>query len=288
MFKLIKLSIALALFSISFVSYSKSFLWEIKDKDNSVFLLGSVHLLRESDFPLNKSIINAFESTELVVFEADISALSSPKFQYFTLQQSMLPKGQTLKTLLPPDLYKTTAKKMLRNGIKIEMMHGFKPWMAALNLQLSEFNRLGYKPEYGVDQFLYRRAQMKGKQTRGLETPEFQIALFSELSSKQQVEFLAQTIKEMDKAEKMLNDMLKAWKVGDAKAFYGYNIESFKMYPELMNKLLINRNKNWIPKIVELINSDQNAMVVVGSLHLPGKDGVLDLLSKKGYKAFQH
>ncbi len=284
----VKISFIAFLVFFSSIISAKSFLWEIKDKDNSVFLLGSVHLLRESDFPLNKQIISAFDKSETVVFEADIASLSSPEFQYFVLQQSMLPKGKTLKSVLPPDLYKVTAAKMGKNGMPIEMLHGFKPWMAALNLQMAEFQRLGYKQEYGVDQFLYRRAKMKGKQTKGLETPEFQISLFSELTSKQQVEFLSQTIKEIDQAEKMIDDMVTAWKAGNAEEFYGYNIESFRLYPDLMNKLLIARNKNWIPQIIKLIESNKDAMVVVGSLHLPGRDGVLDLLERKGFKAMQY
>lgn len=286
--KLIQLFIALMLFSISFAGYCKSFMWEIKDDNNSVFLLGSVHLLRESDFPLDKEILKAHEQSNIIIFETDIAAMSSPQFQYNMLQQSMLPKGKSLRSVLPPDLYKVTAEKMSRNGLMIEMVHGFKPWMAALTLQISEFKRLGFDQEYGVDQFLFRRAQMKGKQTMGLETPEFQISLFSSFTSKQQIEFLSQTIEELDIAEKMIGDLLAAWKSGNAKEFYEYNIDSFKKHQELMEKMLIDRNKNWIPEIVKLIEGDINAMVVVGALHLPGKDGVLDLLKKRGYEPVQH
>lgn len=266
---------------------AKSFLWEIKDDDNSVFLLGSVHLLRESDFPLDKVILKALDKSEIVVFEADIAAMSSPQFQYTMLQESMLANGKTLKKILPSSLYKKTADKMSQNGLMIEMINGFKPWMAALTLQITEFKRLGFKDEFGVDQFLYRRAKMKGKQTMGFETPEFQMSLFSNLTTKQQIEFLSQTINELDLAEKMINQMLVAWKAGNADQFYNYNIKSFKAYPDLMDKLLISRNKNWMPDIVKLIEGNKDAMVVVGALHIPGKDGVLDLLQKKGYKTKQ-
>ncbi len=276
---------------LSFLSITvsaKSFLWEIKDKDNSLFLLGSVHLLKESDYPLDKAIFKAFDRSNIIVFEADLAELTSPKVQQEMLKNALLPQGQTLRSLLHPDLYKTTAEKMHRNGMMIEVVNGFKPWMVAITLQMAEFKRLGFKAEYGVDQFLYRRAKMKGKKIIGLETPEFQISLFSKLSIIQQQQFLAQTVLELDSSEKIMHNLLASWKSGDSKKFYNYNIDSFKQFPELMDKILIQRNKNWMERILKIMEGNQDAMVVVGALHLPGEEGVLDLLSKEGYKAIQH
>lgn len=281
-----------AIFILVFVLTSnfataKSFLWEIKDNNNSVFLLGSIHLLKESDYPLDKAIIKAFDKSETVVFEADLNSLKTMEFQQYVLAKSFFTDGKSLKTSLSPHAYKKVADKLKQSGMTVDVFNMFKPWSLAMTLPVLEMKKIGYSEEHGLDNFLFRRASMKNKQIQALETGEFQISLFDDLTKQQQQNLLLHTIEELDSMQQLMGQMKSAWKNGEAKKLGDLNNSSYKQFPVIMDKLLNSRNKNWIPHIVKLINGNKDAIVVVGAAHLPGNQGVLKLLEKKGYKALQ-
>lgn len=272
---------------VSNLATAKSFLWEIKDNDNSVFLLGSIHLLKESDYPLDKAIIRAFDKSETVVFEADLNSLKTMEFQQYVLAKSFFTDGESLKTSLSPHAYKKVAEKLKQSGMTMDIFNMFKPWSLAMTLPVIEMKKIGYSEEHGLDNFLFRRASMKNKQIQALETGEFQISLFDDLTKQQQQNLLLHTIEELDSMQQLMGQMKSAWKNGEAKKLGDLNESSYKQFPVIMDKLLNSRNKNWIPHIVKLINGNKDAIVVVGAAHLPGDQGVLKLIEKRGYKAKQ-
>ncbi len=282
-----KMIVILVFVLTSSIASAKSFLWEIKDNNNSVFLLGSIHLLQQSDYPLDNSIIKAFDRSEIVVFEADLNNLKSMEFQQYVLAKSFFTNGESLKTSLSPHAYNKVSDKLKQSGMSVDLFNMFKPWSLAMTLPVLEMKKIGYSEEHGLDNFLFRRASMKKKEIQALETGEFQISLFDDLTKQQQQNLLLHTIEELDLMQQLMGQMKSAWKNGEANKLGDLNKSSYKQFPVIMDKLLNSRNKNWIPDIVKLINGNKDAIVVVGAAHLPGDQGVLKLLEGRGYKAEQ-
>ncbi len=257
-------------------------LWRIDSENNTVYILGSIHCLKSSDYPLSPVVEKAFTDSQVLVFEADLEEGSGPKMQQLLLQKGMLSEG-SLRTLLGEKTWQLASKRMEKTGVPIQTFAMFKPWLFAMTLVAMELQKLGYDPKYGVDHHFYFKAKDEGKPVIALESAEFQIDLLAQMKQKQQVEFVRQTLKELDVIEKEVTKMVEVWKKGDLNSLEEMILESFKEFPELKKTLLLNRNRTWVEKIENFLNGDKTYLVVVGSAHLAGKDSVVDLLEKKGY-----
>ena len=158
--------------------------------------------------------------------------------------------------------------------------------MVALVIQMTEMGRVGYDPQEGLDQQLIKRASADNKRTMGLETGASQIAVLDGMSAEEQRQSLAEALddasdnKEMDK----LHD---EWRRGDAAALEQLLTVDFKSrYASLYQRIDVDRNQAWLPKLQSLLDNEHHddAMIVVGSMHLLGPDGLVSQLQKKGYK----
>jgi len=262
---------------------NKAFLWQIKSPKNTVYLLGSIHLLKKSDYPLAQQINAAYEDAEKLVFEVDLSKLESREAQSIVLDKATAKDGKALKDRLTPETYQLAQTKASEIGLPIEAFSGYKPWFFSLTLVTLKLQRLGFNPENGVDQYFFKKATQDGKEILALETIEDQFNLFNNFSQGNQEQYIRQTIDELEILEASFKNMVVAWKTGDNKALETLLLESFKDYPELEDQVFGARNRKWMTTIAPLLQKEEDYLVVVGAGHLVGKDSVLKLLEAKGH-----
>ena len=265
--------------------YNNSLIYKIQSDTNTVYLLGSIHVLAEEYYPLTRSFSYAYYNSQKVVFEIDPEILFSPKAsktneKYYTFQD-----GNTLQTVLSPGTYRLLKKKLKKLDIDIKDVHKFKPWVLHLTLSGKIDSSIDFRPDLGIENHFYRMAKDAGKPTGGLETIQDQLDVFDTLPMKVQEALLKESLAltNSKKREKAFLHMVKAWHQGNLDGLEVL-VESFKRYPLYYKNLLVQRNNNWVPQIEEFLTEEKNVLVIVGAAHLPGEDGLLHLLTKKGYE----
>ena len=266
---------------------SKSCLWTVATPSNKIYLLGSLHLLKPDDYPLSASIIRAYAESQMLFFETDIEAVQQPEVLKKVQQLGLYPEGENLLQNLDAHTKSLLEKKMADLGLPLEIYVRFKPWLVAQELAGHELMKLGFNPIYGVDVYFFNRAKSDGKQIGFLETPEFQINLLGNLDEQVQNDLLSQTLNELEVLKELAGDLVRYWKRGDSARLNDLLSKSFKGYPDLHDRLMIQRNKNWVKEIEGAMRKNKNTLFVVGAGHLVGPKSVVDLLEKKGYRVKQ-
>ena len=268
-------------------SEDQAFIWKVETGNNKVYLLGSIHLLKKENYPLHEKIENAFSDAEKIVFEANFDSAQSPKVQQLLFRKAKYSNGKTLKSTIGDSIFQLTSQKTGALGINLEQLNGFKPWFVSISIVAVKLQRLGFEPKFGIDLHFFTKAKAENKQILGLETFEDQFNLFDSFPDEIQIEFLLQTLAELDTFEKEFNLILKAWSNGDILRLEKYLLSTFLDYPGLYEKLLVKRNKKWMISIKEFLKDEINYLIIVGSAHLTGEDGLIKLLQKKGYNVEQ-
>ena len=266
---------------------ARDFLWKVTGKGGVVYLAGSLHLLTQDFYPLSPAFENAFKASDLLVEEADLGELTSPQAQMQTLSRGMLPPNQSLDTVLSPATIAQISKRTTQLGVPIEPLKRFKPWLLALTLSALEWQKAGFDADLGLDKHFYDRARSEGKRLEGLETAEFQISRFDGLSMDRQERLLADTLADLDTEVANVTTLARAWKDGDSSTIEHLVLQDLKRDSALYDRLLVERNRNWLPKLEAILNRPGRAFCVVGAAHLVGPDGLLTLLKSKGYQVEQ-
>jgi len=261
---------------------AQSPVWALKGAHNTVYLAGSVHLLKKDDASLPPAFERAYAAAKTLVMEVDIDELDSPAAQALVLQKGMFADGSTLRDSIGEARYGRVAAEATRLGLPLESLQQFEPWAVALTLTQLEYVQLGFDPDEGVEKQLGRRAHADGKHIQGLETLEQQINVLASLSKDDQAAFLEQTVTEMQDADRDTQDILAAWRSGNAAKLAALMSEEFRSFPGLYRALITDRNRRWLPQIERLLKADQNYLVVVGALHLVGDGGLLQLARTEG------
>ncbi len=265
---------------------SSHILWKIQSPHNTIYLAGSIHVMQKEDYPLDQAFDRAFQHSSRVIFEVDLDGLSSPSAQMNMLQKGLYLNGESLLKVLPPESYATAKTGLAGLGQQIEDFHRMKPWMVATAVMALELQKLGFDSAYGVDRHFYEKAKAAGKDIQGLETVEFQLNLFDQLSPSTQEQFLLQTLEELKNLNTQVRDMLQAWKQGHAQQLETL-LAGMADYPELNQTLVLNRNQAWLPHMEQALQEKEPVFIVVGALHLLGKEGLVEALKAKGYRVEQ-
>ena len=269
-------------------SSPKHCLWQVDTPLNrAVFLLGSLHVLKSDTYPLANAINEAYSLSQEVVFETDLAAMMDPAIQAKMVAMGLYPEGQTLFQNISDEMRSALKKKMADLGMAMAHFGRFRPWFMAVTLTALELQRLGFSPEYGIDVHFYGRVGSDHKEIGYLESVDFQLGLLGKMNTHDQNAFLGQTLKDLDVAARMADDMLKSWQKGDADNLYAVLFKSFEGYPQIEDRLLRQRNLDWVKKIEAMMAKDKNIFIIVGAGHLIGPGSVVALLKEKGYKVKQ-
>lgn len=266
---------------------TRAFGWKVTGNTNTIYLIGSVHLLTKDFYPLNPALEKAYTDSDLLVEEVDIAEMSGAGSQLSMLTRGMQPSSKPLDTVLTASTMALLSKKAQDVGLPMEALKQFKPWMIALTIEVMEWQKAGFDQELGLDRHFYNKAQTDGKAVQALETIDYQISRFDEMPMELQDHLLAETLKSIDTEQASRTRLLEAWRTGNSAAVEGIVLKDLQKEPDLYQRLLVERNRNWLPKLEALFGRKGRAMVVVGAAHLVGPDGVLAMLKAKGYKIEQ-
>jgi uncharacterized protein YbaP (TraB family) len=263
----------------------RSFLWRVRSPSTTLYLVGSVHLMKPDAYPLSPAIERAFGASQVVAFEVDLDRMTAAAFQL--LAEGTLPEDETLRDVVSEDTYQMVSRKLEELGLDIEGFQKMRPWLLAVTLTTFELTSAGYAQTQGIDMHLFERAKQTGKTTMGLETVEYQIRLFAELGAHQDEQFLRHTLLELDAVIPEIDALMDHWKNGDVAEVERLLTEAYQEFPELFDRLVAGRNRNWLPQLEELLAGGEPAMAVVGALHLVGNDGLISQLRARGYRVEQ-
>ena len=280
-------AIAIACLAVAHAADARTFAWKATGKGGVVYLIGSIHVMTPDFYPLNPALEAAFKEADLLVEEVDMAEMLDPAAQMRILSRGMLPGDQSLEKLLTPATLALVRKATGDLGAAGGPLMRFKPWMLAVALQGLELQKAGFDPELGLDKHFYDQAKETDKAVQGLETADYQISVFDGMTMEQQDRMLAQTINELATELASVGKLAGAWKAGDAATVERIVQGELKAEPLLYQRLLVDRNKNWLPKIEALFARRGHALVVVGAAHLVGPDGVVAMLKAKGYTVEQ-
>jgi len=261
------------------------FLWRASSGERSVYLLGSIHFMKKDAYPLAPTIEAAFLESGVLVFETDMDRLDGAAVAL--VAAGTLDGDITLADVVPTELYREVKDRVETLGMDIEGFKTMKPWMVALSLTSIELMRAGYLGAEGIDSYFSSRAQTAGKTVEGLESIEVQVSLFADMTADESVEFLQVTLVELDTMIPIVEEITAAWKAGDSERIEELLVDGFEGHDDLYDRLVTQRNLRWLPRIEALFEGPVDAMVVVGSLHLVGEKGLIELLEAKGYKLEQ-
>jgi len=266
---------------------ARNFLWKATSRSGgALYLVGSVHLLSQDSYPLSPALEAAFKDSDLLVEEVDLGEMGAGAQMTF-LSRGMLPSSTPLDKVISPATYASLMKHATDVGIPIEPLKLLKPWMVAQMVEVMQWQKAGFDPELGLDKHFYDQAQGASKKVQGLETLDYQVSLFDGMTMAEQDHLLAETLKEVDAEQANMSKLMEAWKAGDAPTVERIVLSALKQEPQLSQRLLVDRNKAWIPKLEALFARKGRAFVVVGAAHLVGPDGLIAMLRAKGYTVEQ-
>jgi uncharacterized protein YbaP (TraB family) len=259
--------------------------WEVAGRHNTVYLLGSVHLLHENDRALPPVTESAFLDAEVLVEELDIYALMGAASEPAMLKLQFLPQPQTLVEVLGAALHKRLGEVARPLGLDMDYISRMQPWYVATLVSSARLARAGYNPLDGVDYQLAERAHREHKPIEGLETPVQQMAFFASMSMAEQRKFLAASLDEDDSAAEM-REITAAWRRGDLAELEKQLKSGMEETPELFQQIVVERNRNWLPRIEQMLAeaTDKDYLVVTGALHMVGPQGLVELLRARGYR----
>jgi uncharacterized protein len=264
-------------------------LWTVEGEHNTVYLLGSIHVLRAGDEGLPAAAEDAYDDAEQLVMEIDLDDVTAgdPAALLGAMQRmALLPEGDSLREVLGAD-YDTINERARGAGLDLALLDRFAPWFVAVTLLQLELAKRGFSPELGVEQMLATRAVADGKPIQGLETAEQQFAVLAGLPMPMQKRFLVMTLEDAAGLDAEIDELMQAWREGDSDALARLLSEEFDEFPELYKPLTEDRNRAWLGQLVELLDDRDDYLVVVGALHLVGRNSVVDLLRQRGYEVTQ-
>jgi len=262
---------------------ARAFGWKATKNGRSVFLVGSVHLLTKDFYPLHPAFEQAFAASDLLVEEVDYAEAMGAQLEI--LARAVLPPGQSLDTVLSAPTLALVNQRLKQPGLPLpaEILKQLKPWMLAITLLESEWAKAGFDANLGLDKHFYDRARKTGKPVQGLETAAFQISRLDELPMPLQDKFLASTLNDIDKELGSISSLVTAWKNGEVDTLEKLTLDDMLQEPVIYERLLFERNRNWMPKIEALFTRPTPTLVIVGAAHLIGPDGLLKMLQARGY-----
>ena len=278
---------ALLLVHSDTAAQTRNFAWRVTGRDGAIYLVGSVHLLTKDFYPLHVALESTYQDSDLLVEEVDIAEMTGPGAQMAMLQKGMQPSSTPIEKVLSPTTMALLQKKAADLNLPIDALKQFKPWMIALTIEAMQWMKAGFDPQLGLDMHFYEQAKKDNKTVQGLETVEYQLARFDEMPLELQDHLLAETLKELDTEQASMSKLIESWRTGDAPAVEKIVLKDLQQEPQLYQRLLVERNKNWMPKLEALFTRRTRALVVVGAAHLVGPDGLLAMLKAKGFRVEQ-
>jgi uncharacterized protein YbaP (TraB family) len=256
-------------------------LWAIRDADSTIYLFGTVHVLRPTTAWGSAKVDAAFAGADDIWFE-----ISNPDDQAAIIplvQQHGISPDRPLSSLLTAEELTALGAAAAGAGLTAAQMDIFRPWLAGLTLSVAPLIKAGYDPQSGVEMILKARADAAGKPVHGFETIDKQVGILAGMSEADQLSFLRSTLEAYDDATAELDAMVNAWATGDVATLETVSVDEMREEsPAVYQALLVQRNTDWAGQIQTLLAGSGTAFIAVGAAHLVGDDSVQEILADRG------
>jgi len=279
---------ALALVALLALAATPAFaapsLWVIKDKDSTIYLFGTVHVLKPQTAWRSARITRAFTAADDVVME--IEQPEDPKAMQPLMLRYGVDRDRPLSAKLSPETYGKLRAAAQGMGFAPQAIDVMRPWLAALTVSLTPLLRAGYDPESGVEKLLTKEAAAAGKPISAFETAEQQVRFFADMTPSQELELLESTLADVDEGPAKVDALVAAWAAGDQQGLERQMIDEMRRdYPDLYRLLLVDRNRDWAGQLKTRLAGSGVSFVAVGAGHLAGPDSLQAQLTALGIKA---
>lgn len=264
--------------------FAASSVWKITKGGETMYLGGTIHVLRSSDFPLPGEFDRAYALADTVVFETDLEGTQSEAFAAALRDKMLLPAGKTLSNTLKSKTYAALKRYLASQGNDIRTFERLRPWAVMLVITQSVLMKNGID-QSGVDAYFSRRAAAEGKAQRFLETPAEQISLITRIGEGEEDAMISQTIREMEMIPEMISWLISDWREGKTTRIDTELVQAMKNEsPRMYRQVLAARNDKWIPELIGMMREGKTGFVLVGTMHLIGPEGLLEQFRRLGYR----
>lgn len=262
-------------------------MWVVKDADSTVYLLGTIHVMKPGVNWRSEKLDTALKSSDEYWMEADIDA--DPAIaQTYVLNFGMDSRGNLASTVGEAN-YAKLVDLAKHYEIPTDQLQQMRPWLATMIVARAQVVGIGYDPELGVDRTLEREAMKAGKPIKPFETAAEQLGHLADMPDKVAAEMLIQTLDEVEEGAAFVEELQAAWLAGDVKKLQRIGPDKMrKEAPELFDAILVQRNTNWVKQIDTMMKGSGTQFIAVGAAHLVGKDSVPEQLGKLGYKVVRY
>lgn len=276
--------VAIATLLLQAPAFAASSVWKISKGNDELYLGGTVHLLPPTAFPLPAEFEQAYQKADMVVFEAKLPDPGDQQAAMAMIAKLSYSNGDTLTQKLSPKAQQALAEYLKKFSLTPQQFNAFKPGFVAMQIAMLELQKAGMAGE-GVDAYFVKKATTDAKTQQYLETVEFQLELMANMGAGNEDQFMLANLKRADETAELLRQAIAAWQIGDIAALERILLNDARADdPASFELMFTKRNQDWIPKIQQLFGNGQRELILVGAGHLPGKDGVLALLSAAGYQ----
>jgi len=257
-------------------------IWELDGESNTVWLMGSVHVLRAEDYPLPAVYDRVYAAADSLVMEIDLDDLDPLEAQRALTARGRIASKVTLADLVGAEAWAAATKKARAIGIDLGRLNAIEPWYAALTVVQLRLHALGFDPALGLDAHYAATAAADGKPVHGLETVDEQLAILDGMAPAMQSDFLLQALDDAAGLDGEMEGILAAWKGGDAAYLEDTLLTGLEAFPALYEQLVVERNRRWAEQISAMRRRPDDVLLIVGALHLVGADSVVEMLRERG------
>lgn len=267
--------------------FAGSPVWLVEKAGSKFYLAGSVHFLSDTDYPLPAAFETAYRRSQVVVFETDIQQMQSPEGSQRILQRLSYAAGRSLRQDISDSTYDALEDFFGRRGMSMTQIDGFRPGMVATMISIVELQQLGLAGE-GVDVYFDNLAVGDKRKRLQLEDIDEQIDFLANMGLGREDELLNYTLREATNIGSLMSSIKKAWRNGNLADLDRLVVEPMaRDFPRIYENLLARRNRDWLPRLENMLADDSVEFVVVGAAHLVGRQGLLALLENRGYRIEQ-
>ena len=255
-------------------------LWVVRDADSTLYLFGTIHMMRPDTAWRTGRVDEAFDSASQLILEVvspdDQATLTS------LIREHGISPDRPLSSLLPPEYLARLDVVARTLGGSAAQMDSMRPWLAGVNIESAAIISAGYDPRSGVEPILKARAMAAGMTVSGFETPEDQILMLAGFPEDGQLAYLRASLDAFGEAQTQLDQLVEAWVAGDTGRIRALAVDPLRATPVVYERLLVRRNTDWADQIQTLLEGSGTVFIAVGSMHLTGDDSVQQILLERG------
>jgi uncharacterized protein YbaP (TraB family) len=266
----------------------KIYAWEISKGDHKLYIVGSIHAMKQKDYPLSERLMKAFHESDNLVVEVDTSKIDKSTMELIQKESSY--KGEEkLSSHISTNTFTEICQKFTEYGYTKSQVDRMRPWWLMMLAAQFDLVKLGIDPKYGIDQFFTTEAKQTHKRILEIEGMQKQLRIFFKLSQNNPEAFVQFILEGNEDQKALFKELVQLWKTGDLSGmekYFNKIVNNPKLKP-ITDQIIIKRNQEMTQKIMTYLNSPQTHFVIVGAGHFVGKTGLVHALLSQGYAVKQ-